>query len=207
MNPGKTDTTGKPGGPGHSWPRWARITVSLVVLLHAAAIWLAAWAGEPASPLEVGLASAFRGYHDLIDQGYTYRFYAPEPPPTPVVTATIRYGDGRTEEVRLPDRATRPRMLYQRELALANSLFMETRFAREGRFEPGQGPLAQSYARHLGKTHPGARSVTLTVQAHLIPDPRRVAELWRTGRKAPDLDAPEFYTVPERIGEYPCDAS
>jgi hypothetical protein len=207
MNLGKIDTVGKPCGPGDTWPRWARITVTLIVLLHAWAIWAAAWAGEPASSLEFEVASAFRGYHDLIDQGYSYRFYAPEPPPTPVVTATIHYADGRSEEVRLPDRATRPRMLYQRELALANSLFMETGLAREGRFEPGQGPLAQSYARHLGKTHPGARSVTLAVQLHLIPPPSRVAELWRTGRKAPDLDAQEFYTVPERIGEYPCDAS
>lgn len=208
MNLGKFDTVGRPCGPGRTWPRWAKVTVTLAVLVHAWALWVGAWAGEPSSPLQVHLAGGFRGYHDLIDQGYTYRYYAPEPPPTPVVTATIRYADGHEEEVRLPDRATRPRMLYQRELALAHHLFMEARMARDGRRgESGQGPLAQSYARHLGKAHPGARSVTLSVQEHLIPDPRQVERQLQETRKAPDLDAPEFYTVPERIGEYPCDAS
>ena len=148
------------------------------------------------------------GFTTYSTRAYSYRYYAPEPPPTPVVTATIRYTDGRSEEVRLPDRATRPRMLYQRELALANSLFTEVDQARLHNGEPGQGPWAQSVcAWHLGKTHPGARSVTLMLQLHLIPDPTRVAQQWRETGKAPDLDAPEFYTVPERIGEYPCDAS
>ncbi len=49
--------------------------------------------------------------------------------------------------------------------------------------------------------------MTLSLQLHLIPDPARVAEVLRTTGKAPDLDAEGFYTVPERIGEYPCDAS
>jgi hypothetical protein len=207
MNLGKFDTVGKPCGLYGSWPLWARVTVTLVVLVHAWALWVGGWAGPPSSPLQHELADGFQGYYDLIDQGYSYRYYAPEPPPTPVVTATIRYADGRAEEVRLPDRATRPRMLYQRELALANSLFTEVDEARQHNGEPGEGPWAQSYARHLGKIRPGARSVTLMLQLHLIPDPARVAQQWRETGKAPDLDAPEFYTVPERIGEYPCDAS
>ncbi len=207
MNLGKFDTVGGPRGPGGSWPRWARVTVTLAVLVHAWALWVGGWAGPPSSSLQRELADGFRGYYDLIDQGYSYRYYAPEPPPTPVVTATIRYPDGRTEEVRLPDRATRPRMLYQRELALANSLFGEVGQARQHGGEPGQGPWAQSYARHLGKAHPGAGSVSLMLQFHLIPDPARVDRQIRETGRAPDLDAPEFYTVPERIGEYPCDAS
>jgi hypothetical protein len=207
MNPGKFDTVGKPCGPAGSWPTWARVAVTLVVLTHAWAIWVGAWASPPSSALERSLADGFRGYYDLLDQGYAYRYYAPEPPPTPIVTATIRFADGRSEEVRLPDRATRPRMLYQRELALANSLFQEVDESRRHRGDPGHGPWAQSYARHLGRTHPGARAVTLSLQLHLIPDPARVAERLRATGKAPDLDAEEFYTVPERIGEYPCDAS
>lgn len=207
MESGKFDTVGKPYGPGKAWPHWAKVTVTLVVLAHAWALWTAAWAMPPSSTLQRQLADGFRGYNDLIDQGYAYRYYAPEPPPTPVVTATIRYPDGHSEEVRLPDRKTRPRMLFQRELALANALFLEVRFGHEGQVDRGMGPLAQSYARHLGKAHPGARTVTLFVQEHLIPDPRRVdRQIW-TSSRTPDLDSPEFYTVPERIGEYPCDAS
>jgi hypothetical protein len=207
MDSGKFDTVGKSYGPGKTWPRWARVTVTLVVLVHAWAIWVGGWSGPPSSPLQNELAEGFRGYYDLIDQGYSYRYYAPEPPPTPVVTATVRYPDGRTDEVRLPDRATRPRMLFQRELALANALYAEVEGARHEGGDPGQGPWAQSYARHLGKSHPGAGSVSLSVQMHLIPDPARVNQQLRATGRAPDLDAPEFYTVPERIGEYPCDAS
>jgi hypothetical protein len=98
-------------------------------------------------------------------------------------------------------------MLYQRELALANSLFQEVDETRQHRGEPGHGPWAQSYARHLGKTHPGARTISLSLQLHLMPDPARVAEELQRAGRAPDLDSDEFYTVPERIGEYPCDAS
>jgi hypothetical protein len=207
MDPGKSNTVGKACGLRSPWPRWARLTATVVVLGHAGAIWLGGWASPPSSPLQRSLAGPFAGYYGAIDQGYSYRYYAPEPPPTPIVVATVHYPDGRAEDVRLPDRATRPRMLYQRELALANALFVEVSQAREQGGEVGHGPWAQSYARHLGKAHPGARSVTLTLQMHLIPDPRRVeAELRATG-KAPDLDAAEFYSVPERIGEYPCDAS
>lgn len=207
MNSGKSDTVGKPYGLGGTWPRWARVTVTLAVLIHAWAIWIGAWSSDPASPLQRSLSEPFHRYYGLIDQGYSYRYYAPAPPPTPIVLATVLYPDGRRVDVRLPDRSTRPRMLYQRELALANSLFGEVRFFRESRGEPGLGPLAQSYARHLGKAHPGAKSVTLSVQEHLIPDPARVDRQIRETGRAPDLDAAEFYTVPERIGEYPCDAS
>ncbi len=43
---------------------------------------------------------------------------------------------------------------------------------------------------------------------HLIPNLDRVRELLaRPGGGAVDLDADEFYTTPERIGVYPCDAS
>jgi hypothetical protein len=207
MSLGKFDTVGRPCGPSPPWPLEARVVVTLAVLVHAWALWAAAWATPPSSMLERSLADMFHGYYDLIDQGYAYRYYAPEPPPTPIIAATIHHADGHSEEVRLPDRATRPRLLYQRELALANSLFVEVEQSRQQRGEAGHGPWAQSYARHLGKTHPGAKSVTLMLQLHLIPDPGRVQEQLRATGKAPDLDAAEFYTVPERIGEYPCDAS
>jgi hypothetical protein len=45
------------------------------------------------------------------------------------------------------------------------------------------------------------------VQRHLIPDPDRVREAPAApGGARVDLDAEEYYTTPERIGEFPCDA-
>jgi hypothetical protein len=208
MSFGKSGTVGKAGEVRVTWPRAAKVAVTLALLFHVTAIWAGLWgAGSPASPLQRRLAGGFRWYYGLIDQGYTYRYYA-NPGPTPVVTAVIHYPDGRIEEVRLPDRKTRPRMLYQRELALANHLWSDVEEARHEAGDPSASAWAQSYARHLGKTHPGARSVTLSVQMHEIPDPRRVAEALEQTGKALDLDDPDqFYTVPERIGEFPCAAS
>ena len=203
---GKSDTMGGVGGSRRPWPPWARVAITLALLFHAGAIWAGAWAAPPASDLQRGIAGLFRGYHGLIDQGYSYRYYAPAPPPTPVVTATISFKDGRTETVRLPDRATRPRMLYQRELALANHLMSDVEEARGAKGDPSESLWARSYARHLGKTHPGATMVRLSSQLHMIPDPGRVAAEIRDGHPV-DLDDEASYTVPERIGDYPCDAS
>ena len=50
--------------------------------------------------------------------------------------------------------------------------------------------------------------VTIWVQMSLIPDPRRLAESAADAGRAPaDDGAGRLYSVPERIGEFPCDAS
>ena len=50
----------------------------------------------PSSELERKIANLFTPYHDLVDQGYAYRYYA-EPPPTPVIMAKLHFGDGRPD--------------------------------------------------------------------------------------------------------------
>jgi hypothetical protein len=181
--------------------------VSAVLIFHLVAVLAAALAVPPSSPLERSVADLFEPYNELIDQGYAYRYYAPEPPPTPVVTATVRYADGRPDEsLRLPQRGLWPRLLYQRQLALAFHLRDDFEQARRVTGDGTQSRYARSYARHIARSRPGCATVTLYVQDHLIPDPGRVAEGLHAGR-AVDLDAEEFFTVPERIGEFPCDAS
>ena len=192
--------------PVVGWPPWARRLASAALLLHFAAVLTGALAAPPSSPLERSAAERFAWYHRIFDQGYGYRYYAPEPGPTPVVTATIRYDDGRPEEtVRLPERGVKPRLRYQRQLALANHLVSDFETARRIGGGGVESVYARSYARHLARTHPGSASVTLYSRLHLIPDPRLVQESIREGRPV-DLDAEEFYTAPERIGEFPCDA-
>jgi hypothetical protein len=169
------------------------------------AVLAGALAAQPCSLLERAIAERFALYFDLFDQGYAYRYYAPEPPPTPVVIARLEFADGRPEEiVRLPDRGLRPRLLYQRHLSLANTLAADFRAARAAGQESRWAP---SYARHLCRAR-GCKRVVLTLQYHQIPDPARVREaLSERGAGSVDLDADEFYTAPERIGEYSCDAS
>jgi hypothetical protein len=161
----------------------------------------------PSSALERSIADLFTPYFDLVDLGYAYRFYT-EPPPTPVVTATLQFGDGRTEEtVRLPGRnVSRPRMRHQRQLALANALFMDVRQEKERTGDGSRSRLARSYARHLCAEKRDCRKVTLHLQHHLIPELDQVSEaVSRSSGARFDLFAESMFTTPEWIGEYPCD--
>jgi hypothetical protein len=190
-----------------AWPSWARGLISLVLFLHIVAVVAGVLGVPPSSLLERTIADPFTTYYDLADLGYSYRYYS-EPPPTPVVTATLSFGDGRPDEtLRLPGREVPgPRLRHQRQLALANALFNDVREAKEQTGDSGRSRLARAYARHLCRTRPGCRSVTLHVQQHLIPDPDRVREA--TARLAAprfDLFAAELFTTPEWIGDFPCD--
>lgn len=208
----KSDTTGKDrqadGRAGAAWPAWARRLASAVLAFHLVGLLAGAMVAPPSSFLEQDLERLFARYHHWIDQGYTYRYYAPEPGPTPIATATIHYADGRPDEtVRIPERGVFPRLRYQRQLALANHLTNDFQAARAETGDGARSRWAQSYARHLARTHPGCATITLYSQIHLIPELERVRQAQaEPGRRGVDLDAEEFFTTPERIGEFSCDA-
>jgi hypothetical protein len=184
-----------------------RRLVSAALIFHITAVLAGAWAAPPSSSVERWAAQLFEPYFQAVDQGYAYRYYAPEPGPTPVVTATLHCADGRPDEsIRLPRRSIWPRLRYQRQLALANHLTTDFGQARQGTGDGSKSAWARSYARHLAQGRPGCATVTLYTQAHLIPDPNQVLDVLRSKRSF-DLDAEEFYTAPERIGEFPCDGS
>jgi hypothetical protein len=196
--------------PG-TWPAWARRIVSFLVLFHGLAIFAVGLAVAPSSSLERGVADFVLPYLELTDQAHAHRYYSSEPPPTPVVQAHLQFDDGRPERmVRLPDRSLRPRLRYQRSLALANFLGMDAErlhndegyrnAVRDGHVRS----VAESYAAHLCRTTPHCSSVTLTLQYHLIPGLDRYRAAQRPGSPPLDEEDEEFYTVPERIGEFPC---
>ncbi len=190
-----------------AWPGWAKALVSLAIVYHMTAVLAGAVGVPPSSVLERTVADLFTPYYDLVDFGYAYRFYT-EPPPTPVVTATLRFADERpVVTVRLPGKEVRgPRMRHQRQLALANALFLDVREAQARTGERDQSRLARAYARHLCATRPGCTSVTLHMQYHLIPEIDQVREvIERPGSTRYDLFAGSLFTKPEWIGEYPCD--
>ena len=119
------------------WSIAGRRIVSALLLFHIAAVLSGSLASSPASELERRVVGLFEGYHEATNLGQSYRYYSPAPPPTPVVTATIAFDDGRPEStVRLPDRGLSPRLRYQRHLALAHHLFVDfdeaRRFAGDG---------------------------------------------------------------------------
>lgn len=193
---------GNEGGRG-TWPGWARGVVSAALVFHIAAVMAGAMAPGPSSALERWAASRFRGYNEAVDQGYSYRFYVNGPPPTPVMLATLNMRDGTTRELRIPDREMRPRLRYQRHLALAYHLRMD--FDRAAKDERGnsKSPWARSYAKHLGAVNPGCESVTIRLTDHRNPTPHELEEAASRGRTI-DVEAARYYTVPELVGEYPC---
>ena len=163
------------------WPGWARVAVSAILFFHLGAVLGGALGVPPSSLLEQSIAEFFVPYHDLVDLGYSYRYYV-DPPPTPVVTATLEFGGGRPEEtLRLPRRdVAGPAMRHQRQLALANSLFMDVRAAKEQTGDSSKSRLARAFARHLCLTRRDCRSVTLHLQHHLIPELEQVREATRS---------------------------
>jgi hypothetical protein len=180
----------------------------LVLLYHMAAVLAGAVGVPPSSELEQAIADVFTPYFDLMDMGYSYRYYT-EPPPTPVVTATLQFDDGRPDEiVRLPGRdVPGPRLRHQRQLALANSLYSDVQEAKARTQDARQSRLARTYARHLCGSRPGCRMVTLHLQQHLIPTPEQVREATtEPGATRFDLFSERMFTIPEWIGDYPCDA-
>lgn len=188
-----------------TWPLWAKVAASAAIAFHFASVLAAEMAGSPSSPLQHEIADRFAPYYELLDQGQAHRFYS-DIPPTPIVTAELRFDDGRpTRTVRIPDRSLRPRMIYQRHLALANALFQEVGPSLEHPEIPRPTVRAESFARHLCHAHPGCSGVILRLQLHLTPDLGRMIEA-ATDPEAPrlDPDAEEFYTTPQRIGDFPC---
>jgi hypothetical protein len=191
-----------------TWPVWARTTVSVVILFHIMAVLTGVLGVPPSSNLEQAIAGLFTPYNEVMDLGYSYRYYS-EPPPTPVVTATLHFGKGRAEEtVRLPGRQVAgPRLRHQRQLALANAVFMDVQEAKHKTGDSSKSRLARAYARHLCLTRGDCRSVSIHLQLHLIPDMEEARELSRSpGAPAYDLFAESLFTTPEWIGDYPCDA-
>jgi hypothetical protein len=189
------------------WPVWAKRLASVALAVHLLAMLAVAVSGAPASPLEQRFASLFSPYIDALDQGHVHRYYAPAPPPTAIALAELRFDDGKPPlKIRIPDRSVRPRIRYQRQLALAYHLFEEaqTRHRPDGSTPaPGSDRVARAYARHLAAEHPGCQEVVLRIQQHLIPDLVRLREMTPPGSPLPDSEDDRFYTVPQFIGTFP----
>lgn len=190
-----------------AWPVWARRLTSVALAVHLLAMLAVAVSGAPASALEQRFASLFSPYIDAIDQGHVHRYYAPAPPPTAIALAELRFEGGKPPlSIRIPDRAVRPRLRYQRQLALAYHLFEEAQsrhLPHSPTAPPVSGWVARAYARHLASEHPGCREVVLRIQQHLIPDLVRLRETTPPGSPLPNVEDDRFYTVPQLIGTFP----
>ena len=203
MDVGKFEA-GAGGASTFPWPLAARVAASLALLVHFGAVLTSELRAFPASPLEQWAAMAWQPYASAMNLDHAHRFYVIPQSPTPVVTAKLRFADGRPGRVvRLPDRSTWPRIRYQRQLALAYHLHVAASSAREA--GATESVLAPSYARHLCRSNPGCVEVTLSSRLHLFPSLSRLREAAEPGASPLDLDGEESFSTPEQIGVFACD--
>jgi hypothetical protein len=151
-----------------SWPLWAKIVVSLLIVWHFFAIFLAVtsegYAGgrpELAYQLYYSEVPWTHGYLKGLFLTNAYRFFAPNPGPTTLIWFRLQYEDGSVRWVELPDGDEFVlRMPYQRRLALAMAIGQNIAFDREGRpFLSVQGKAyLSSYVRHVAKKFPKVRT-------------------------------------------------
>lgn len=138
-------------------PRWAKATISVLLLFHLAAVFVAPFAvacdtGASSSPAVAPVRRWLDPYITLMFLNHGYFFFAPDPGPNHLVDYKVEFDDGRTPvSGRFPDLKTeQPRLLYHRHFMLSESLY--SAFAPpEGPPEPSPPPLtttADEKARH-----------------------------------------------------------
>ena len=187
-----------------TWPGWAKGLVSIVIVLQLGSLFAAELAQSPASPLEQKLAEPFTSWYELTSQGVAHRFYS-DIGPTPILLAELKFRDGRpSKTVRIPDRSVRPRMIYQRQLALANAVFEDVLPALNNPDVQVSSQWAESFAHYLARREPDCSGVVVRLQIHRNPSPGQMIEAVQTSKsRTIDPDSEEFYDVPRWIGDYP----
>jgi len=184
------------------WHPAVRVILSVLVILHVTAVFVAPWAlsTKPAlppgfvGPLDANgqpqmipnnhpawqmpvvpqtLHKAFSHYLNLAYLNHGYEFFAPDPSGTHVIDYQVTQPDGTVVEGRFPDLEQQwPRLLYHRHMMLAEQT------QRMG-LESGQ-----HYADHLARLHGGPCRLELSV--HLLLSPADVLE-------GKEIDDPKTY--------------
>jgi hypothetical protein len=187
-----------------------RGVVSLLLLLHLAAVLVAPWSfPPPSSLLAQRIAAWFSPYLQAAYLNHGYRFFAPNPGPSHVVCYEVTMPDGSVRAGQFPDLQRHwPRLLYHRYFMVSEATYNitdpftgppPTQFAdqRQRRAYEAEKARAEellgSLARDLLRCHGGQR-VKLVLRTHLIPDPWEVQDGLR-------LDDPDLF-VDRVLGEF-----
>ena len=125
----KTDPSSGTLTRGAALSPLARGTISALVALHLAAVFIAPFSfacrvGASSSPFADGLMYCFRPYIDAMFLNHGYFFFAPNPGETHLVRYRAEFDDGREPVVAtFPDLDEHfPRLMYHRHFMLAEAL-------------------------------------------------------------------------------------
>lgn len=163
--------------PQRTWPKWARLVVSLWLIYHLAAIVIGPL-NLPPSILGEALYPYVASYHRVLYIGHPYKFFAPDPGPSHLIEYDVELADGSHVKERMPDRNKQwPRLLYHRHFMLTEFVGNMPPEAPAPNADPRSltweaAPLSaaqrvrvQGYADHLLHRY-DARRVTLTLVMH-----------------------------------------
>lgn len=165
-----------------NWTRrpWLRRIISVGLVLHLAALFIAPLAVAPTSPLWQRAWTVFRPYLEVMNLNHGNHFFAPEPGPSHLVHYELRFDDGCVEQGIFPNaQQHQPRLRYHRHFMLSeflNNLAIDD--SRREQFES----VTHSYAEHLRHEHHAAE-VKLSLRRHYIPSPQHIS----SGKRLDDL--------------------
>ncbi len=142
--------------------RRVRCLISVALLFHLGAVFLAALRVPPVSQLAVSAAEGVQWYTNLVLVHPGYRFFAPDPDASQMLRVEIVAADGSQREETYPDLGREwPRLLYHRH-------FMLTSRMQSAPADFMSQALADSYARHVFARE-GAQEVRIFRREHQLP--------------------------------------
>ena len=121
-----------------------RRLISVLLIVYLTILFLGPATNPVATPDLTGpMRQQLSPVYQALYMGHGYRFFAPNPGPSHIITYEIGLGDGESITGQLPDREAHwPRLLYHRWFMLSETLFMELNgMPDESSFEQSQKVL------------------------------------------------------------------
>jgi hypothetical protein len=137
-----------------------RIAISLFLLWHLAALFMAPLSVPPSTQLAAVIAQGrpMQWYLDALHLNNGYHFFAPEPPPGFLIRYELVDTQGKTIVGEFPDNDKKeywPRLRYHRHFMLADQASLPTE--DENLSKDWTKKYLTAYARHLLRVHDGER--------------------------------------------------
>jgi len=145
-----------------------KLLISLLIVWHVTAVFLAPLSIPPSSPLVVDLAQQppLQWYLDALYINHGYHFFAPEPSNGHLIRYQVFDSGGRVmKEGEFPNKQDNwPRLLYHRYFMLADQCEVGAETEAESR--RWQEDFLKGYAKQILRENPGADSVRLKRVVH-----------------------------------------
>lgn len=148
---------------------WAlKLAISLLVIWHVTAVFLAPMSIPPTSPLvtEIVQGTKMQWYLDLLYINHGYDFFAPDPSNGHLIRFELFDSGGKViEEGEFPNKQVNwPRLLYHRYFMLADQC--QVADESEAKENAWRDEYLKAYARQLLRAHPSAAAAHVTRIVH-----------------------------------------